>query len=192
MVITLSGVTGVGKSYLKKEINRELGINIQTIVTTRKLRNGELEGVDKKIVSDEEFEKLKSDKEIMVTFEYLGNKYGYPTNQMQSEEISVVELHYSIIYKLKSEVENCLSIYLIPKDIEIAKQKLKERNLPKDVEEKRLKEIDEHIKNFTSNKNLREQFDCIIYNDYTEETVKKITEVIKNRCKDNLNVKVTI
>ena len=36
MVITLSGVTGVGKSYFKKAIQDDLGIEAQVIVTTRK------------------------------------------------------------------------------------------------------------------------------------------------------------
>ena len=59
MIITLSGVTGVGKSYLKKEIEDKLGIKAQTIVTTRTKREDEQDGVDKKFVTDEEFEELE-------------------------------------------------------------------------------------------------------------------------------------
>jgi len=61
MIITLSGVTGVGKSYLKKEIEDKLGIKAQTIVTTRTKREDEQDGVDKKFVTDEEFEKAMAD-----------------------------------------------------------------------------------------------------------------------------------
>ena len=39
MIITLSGVTGVGKSYFKNQIHNKLGIDIQTIVTKREKRN---------------------------------------------------------------------------------------------------------------------------------------------------------
>ena len=56
MVITLSGVTGVGKSYFKKEIQKRLEINQQVIITTRKKREDEIEGVDKIFVSDQEFD----------------------------------------------------------------------------------------------------------------------------------------
>lgn len=84
MVITLSGITGVGKSYFKKEIQNRLGIKAQTIVTTREKREGELDGLDKRFVTDEEFERLKENKEIIVTFELLGYKYGYPKEQMES------------------------------------------------------------------------------------------------------------
>ena len=46
MVITLSGITGVGKSFFKKQIQEKLGIPAQVIVTTREKRAGELEGID--------------------------------------------------------------------------------------------------------------------------------------------------
>ena len=59
----------------------------------------------KKFVTDEEFEELKRKKDIVVTFEFLGNKYGYPKKKMESKENSVVELHYSIIYQLKKEIK---------------------------------------------------------------------------------------
>lgn len=182
MIITLSGVTGVGKSYLKKEIEDKLGIKAQTIVTTRTRREGEQDGVDKKFVTDEEFEQLKKKKDIIVTFEFLGNKYGYPRKEMESKKNSVVELHYSIIYQLKKEVKNTFSIYMIPENIEVAKQKLKERNLPKEVEKLRLEEIEEHFETFQNDENLRNQFDYIFYNDYTEKSIQKIIELLKNIC----------
>lgn len=182
MIITLSGVTGVGKSYLKKEIEDKLGIKAQTIVTTRTRREGEQDRVDKKFVTDEEFEQLKKKKDIIVTFEFLGNKYGYPRKEMESKKNSVVELHYSIIYQLKKEVKNTFSIYMIPENIEVAKQKLKERNLPKEVEKLRLEEIEEHFETFQNDENLRNQFDYIFYNDYTEKSIQKIIELLKNIC----------
>lgn len=182
MIITLSGVTGVGKSYLKKEIEDKLGIKAQTIVTTRAKRVGEQNGIDKKFVTEEEFEELKRKKDIIVTFEFLGNKYGYPRKEMESKKNSVVELHYSIIYQLKKEVKNTFSIYMIPENIEVAKQKLKERNLPKEVERLRLEEIEEHINKFQNDEDLRNQFDYIFYNDYTEKSIQKIIELLKNIC----------
>lgn len=182
MIITLSGVTGVGKSYLKKEIENKLGIKAQTIVTTRTRREGEQDGVDKKFVTDEEFEQLKRKKDIIVTFEFLGNKYGYPRKEMESKKNSVVELHYSIIYQLKKEVKNTFSIYMIPENVEVAKQKLKERKLPKEVEKLRLEEIEDHFETFQNDENLRNQFDYIFYNDYTEKSIQKIIELLKNIC----------
>ncbi len=185
MVIALAGVTGVGKSYIKNQIHEKMGIELQTIITTRKKRDGEIEGIDKKYVDDNEFENLKNKKEIVATFELLGNKYGYPREQMESNNISVVELHYSNIFKFREEVNDIFAIYLIPKNIETAIQKLKDRELPKEVEEKRILEIQEHIRKFKGDEKLRNQFDYILYNDYTENTVNEIIKIVEERINKN-------
>lgn len=181
MIITLSGVTGSGKSFLKKKIQERLNLDNQIIYTTRPIRIGEKEGIDKFFVTEAEFEQLKNEGKIMVTFDYLGNKYGYETKKMKSNDDSIIELHYTIIYRLKEEIDNVFAIYIIPKDINIAKQKLKNRKLEKEQEESRLKEIDEQAEGFKNNEKLQEQFDYILYNNYDEDTIEKIIKVIKER-----------
>ena len=181
MVITLSGVTGSGKSFFKKQIQERLGLDNQIIYTTRPIRIGEKNGVDKIFVTDEEYDKLENEKKIMVTFEFLGYRYGYETKQIMSKENTIVELHYTIIYKLKEETDKVFSIYIIPKDIEIAKQNLRNRKLEKKQEELRLNEIEEQAKEFNINKELQNQFDYILYNNYDEASIEKIIEVVKER-----------
>ena len=181
MVITLSGVTGSGKSFFKKEIQKRLNLNNQIIYTTRPIREGEKDGLDKFFVSDEEFDKLEKENKIMVTFEFLGYRYGYETKQIKSDKNSIIELHYTIIYNLKKETDKVFSIYIIPKDIEIAKQNLKNRKLEKKQEILRLTEIEEQAKEFESNKELQKQFDYILYNNYDEESVEKLIKIINER-----------
>lgn len=180
MVITLSGVTGSGKSYFKKEIQKLLNLSNQVIYTTRKKRNGEKNGVDKIFVTDKEFEKLKNDGKIIIAFEYLENKYGYDSEKIRSNENSIIELHYNTIYEFKKHANKSLSIYIIPRDINIAKQKLKERKLDKKHEELRLQEIEEQAKEFKRNKDLQKQFDYVLYNDYNQDSKNKLLYIIKN------------
>ena len=70
---------------------------------------------------------------------------------------------------------------MIPKDLERAKQELKNRNLSKEVQQKRLNEIDEHIKEYNKNKDLQRQFDYVFINDYSEMAKNELLEIIKNR-----------
>ena len=72
---------------------------------------------------------------------------------------------------------------MIPYDIERAKQELKNRNLPPEVERKRLQEIEEHIKEYSNNQELRKQFDYEFINDYTEEAKNKLLKIIKEQIK---------
>ena len=68
MIVTLSGVTGTGKSFFKNVISQELNFKNLVIVTTRNKRTGEINGVDKEFVSEEEFERLKKENKIVVVF----------------------------------------------------------------------------------------------------------------------------
>ena len=94
-------------------------------------------------------------------------------------------VNYSTIYEIKKHTPNIFSIYIIPKDIERAKIELKNRELPSEVIKKRLQEIDEHIKEYSANKELQKQFDCEFVNDYTDEAKKNLINIIKERLKSN-------
>lgn len=96
-------------------------------------------------------------------------KYAYRKENLNSDENQVTEVHYNTIYEFKKNAKNVFAIYMIPKDIERAKQELKNRNLSKEVQQKRLKEIDEHIKEYNNNKDLQKQFDYVFVNDYSEK-----------------------
>ncbi|MBR2786208.1 MAG: hypothetical protein IKD76_01715 [Clostridia bacterium] len=179
MIVILSGITGAGKSYLKKHIISKLNFKNIVIVTTRAKRTGEVEGVDKHFVTEEEFELLKNSGEISVPFEFLGHKYAYYTRDLLSDENGVTELHYSTIDEFKKVAKEVVSIYIQP-NVDMAKKQLKLRCLPKAIEKFRLKEIKEQIKEFENNIKIREKFDYIIPNDYTDESLDEAVNLIKN------------
>ena len=87
--------------------------------------------------------------------------------------------------EFKKQVNDVFAIYLIPYDIKRARQSIKERDLPPNIEDDRLREVDEHIKNYSQNEDLRKQFDYVIYNDYTEKTVNKIIDLLKVKIGEN-------
>ena len=179
MIVTLSGITGTGKSFFKDAIAKELGFKNLVIVTTRKKRIGEIAGIDKEFVTDEEFEEMVKTNKVTANFEFLGAKYGYKKELLESNENLVTEVHYNRIYDIKRHARNIFSIYIIPYDVKRAKQELKNRKLSKNAEEARLQEIDEHIKEYSQNEDLRKQFDYEFINDYTENSKNKLIEIIK-------------
>ncbi len=186
MLVALVGVTGVGKSFFKNLIIQELGLKNLPIVTTRQMREGEVGGIDKEFVTDEEFEKMKQSGITQVNFELAGSKYGYRKVYLQSQENHVTEVHYSTIYELKKCAKDLFSIYIIPYDFERAKLELQKRNLPSEILKQRLEDIDEHIKEYANNLGLREQFDYVLVNDYTENSNQKIIEIVKNKMKKGI------
>lgn len=189
MIVILSGITGAGKSYLKKHIIERLNFKNIVIVTTRDKRKNEKNGIDKHFVSDEEFEHLKETGKTSVAFDFLGNKYAYYTDDLNSTENSITELHYSTIKEFKQVAKNVISIYIKPHNIKKATEQLKMRKLPWKVEKQRLQEIKEQIIEFEKNKDLKEQFDYIIYNDYTEKSLENVINLIQ-KLMDNKEIYV--
>lgn len=179
MIVILSGITGVGKSYIKKHIIEKLNFKNIVIVTTREKRKNEVNGIDKHFVNEQEFENLQKQGKTSVNFEFLENKYAYYTKDLISDENSITELHYDTIEEFKKVAKNVISIYVKPKRIKLAIKQLKLRGLPSVVEKNRIKEIKQQILEFEKNKELKEMFDYIIYNDYTEKTIENVINLIK-------------
>ena len=187
MIVTLSGITGTGKSFFKDAISKELDFKNLAIVTTRNRRKNEINGIDKEFVDETKFEQLKKEEKILVDFEFLGAKYAYRKENILSNENQVTELHYSTIYEFKKYVKNIFAIYMVPYDIKRAKQELKNRALPLEVEKQRLQEIEEQIKEYSNNQELQKQFDYVFINDYTERAKNKLLQIIKNKLKEDKN-----
>ncbi len=188
MIITLSGVTGVGKSHYKSLLTKKLHLKNIMVITTRPKRKNEIHGIDKYFVSHSEFEIMKTNKAIGYFFEEFGEKYGYFSNDLISNDIGAIELYYTEIDDFKKSASNTIAIYIIPRDINIPKEKLKNRNLSKENEIYRLNEIDEQYYNFKNNPNLYNPYDLIIYNDYDSNSeeifLEKVSSLIIERSKN--------
>lgn len=179
MLIAFAGVTGIGKSYYKDILVEKLGFEKIKIITTREMRVGEKNNEDKIFVTPEELQSLRDNGEIAYEFDLLGNTYAYSKESLFSDKNTVFELHYHTIFDFKKICPHLCAIYLLPKDIEDAKNKTRQRHLSSVVEKQRLLEIDEHFKNITTNKDLQNMFDYTLYNNYDKESEEKVIDLVK-------------
>ena len=179
MLLALSGITGVGKSYFSEEIEKNLNFKKVHTIRTREMRPGEQNGKTGIFMSEEELEQMKKEGKIIYNFEVFGGMYAYQKNEILSNENYVFEMHYTTIQDWKKIRPDIVTIYLIPRNINIALQKIKDRNLTKEKEEERTKEMLEQYNKFINDKDLKNMFDYIIYNDYNEKTKSEIIELIR-------------
>ena len=129
-------------------------------------------------MSELELEKMFADGKIAYKFKVFGGQYGYLKDEIFSEKNMIFEMHYTTIYDWKKVRPDIKTIYIMPTNINVAKEKAKERNLSTEKEQERLNEIDEHYNRITSDENLKNQFDYIIYNNYDRESEQKILELV--------------
>ena len=146
-IVTLSGISGIGKSHLKTYILANKP-DFQSLisVTTRKPREKEMHGIDKFFYSLEEFEKEKNQGKLRTVNEVFGNWYAYKESQIELCDSGInliTELFYKNVQEFKIEFPNALSVYVLPNDVERTKAELKARKLEASDLSKRLKDIDD-------------------------------------------------
>lgn len=183
MLLALVGVTGVGKTYYKEKIVNELGFKKVNTIRTRKIRPGEINGKSGIFLNKEEIEKLEKSGKIAYKFNVFGGEYAYLADEIFSKENEVFEMHYTTIYDWKKIRPDIKTIYILPRDIEMAKRKTMERHLEPEKEKERLSEIDEHYARIMNDENLRNQFDYIVYNNYDIESENNIIDLVKSLMK---------
>ena len=181
MLLALVGVTGVGKTYFVNQIADKLNFKKVNTIRTRTAREGEN---PKFFMTEEELDKMYKEGKIAYKFKVFGGEYGYLKDEIFSEDNMIFEMHYTTIYDWKKVRPDIKTIYILPTNIEIAKQKAKERNLSKEKEIERLNEIDEHYNKIISDDNLKNQFDYFLYNNYDKESEQKLLDLVSNLLKE--------
>lgn len=85
LLIVLSGPSGVGKGTVRKALFEQEDIKLQYSIsaTTRRPREGEVDGVDYFFKEREEFEHMIENKKLLEWAEYVGNYYGTPIDYVE-------------------------------------------------------------------------------------------------------------
>lgn len=184
MLLAIAGITGVGKTYYVNKITEELNFEKVKTIRTREMRSGEKNGVTGLFMDYSELETLEKQEKIAYSFEVFGGKYAYLKEDIFSEKNMVFEIHYTTIYDWKKVRPDIRTIYIFPKDINVAKNKILERKLPEEKERERILEVEEHYNKMMTDNELRNMFDYIVYNEYNEESEKEIINIVKEIMND--------
>ena len=180
MLLALVGVTGVGKSYFKELIVKELGFKRVNTIRTRAKRVGESDGLAGLFMTKEELDVLEKEDKLAYRFSVFGGEYAYLKDEIFSKDDMIFEMHYTTIDDWKNIRDDIKTIYIFPSNLELAKQKTRERNLSKEKEIERIAELEEHYNTVMNSEELQQKFDYIVYNNYDEKSKDEILELVKN------------
>ena len=132
LLIVLSGPSGVGKDavlhYLKKS---SPSFKFVTTMTTRPRRHNEKDNVDYHFVSQDEFEKLLKNNELLESANVYGNWYGPPKEPIRQ----ALKQGYDVMVKvdvqgaatIKKLAPQAVFIFLMPPSIDELANRLKQR-----------------------------------------------------------------
>ena len=132
-LIVIAGPSGVGKgSVVQRLLSRDpKGLSLSVSATTRSPRSGEVQGVDYVFVSDETFDAMIQDGELLEWAEIVGHRSGTParfvTEQLQAGRDVVLEIDVKGAQQVRDAAPNALLIFLLPPSFEELERRLRGR-----------------------------------------------------------------
>lgn len=178
LLIVLSGPSGVGKGTVRKAIfdSEENDFQYSISMTTRKQREGEVDGVDYYFRSREEFEAMIEAGEMLEYAEYVGNYYGTPltyVNQTLDEGKDVfLEIEVQGAKQVKDKVPDGVFIFLTPPDL----AELKSRIIGRGTDE--MSVIEERMAVAREEIEMMALYDYAVMNDEVPLAVQRIKDII--------------
>ena len=182
-LIVISGPSGVGKDTIVNEYTKTHNDAwLSVSMTSRPMREGDIEGETYYFVSKKEFEKKIKEGFFLEYAEYVNNYYGTPKKYIDDKLDKGIDVFLVIeiqgAAKIKELIPEAIFIFLFPPSLKELKSRLKNRGT--DSEEK----INQRF--LTAYKEMNEvtKYNYVVVNDEISNTIKKIEAIlISEKCR---------
>jgi guanylate kinase len=178
-VFVVAGPSGAGKDTLiGKALQKVDDIHYSVSATTRTPREGEVEGRAYYFLSEDEFDKLVAQDEMLEWEEVFGNRYGTLKSEVEEARASgkniLLELDVKGALNVKARMEDALLIFIMPPSIEELESRLEKRRLDEDRDIKLRTDIAPREIEIGRN-----NFDVVIVNDDADQATEKLASVLR-------------
>lgn len=175
-MVVISGPSGAGKSTICRRLITDPRIEFSVSATTRKRREGEVDGRDYHFLTADEFKARVARGEFIEWAEVYGNLYGSLraplTRALAAGHTYLLEIDVQGALQLKAIGEPGLYIFIAPPDFEELRRRLIKRSseTPESLERRLHKAEDEYRE--------RVKYDHVVVNDDIDATVAFIRQLI--------------
>ncbi len=176
-LIVFSGPSGVGKGTIRKELKfTDYVFSVSS--TTRKCREGEVDGVHYNFISRPQFETKITNGEMLEYAEFVGNYYGTEKSVVEAllaEGKNVfLEIECQGAIQVIEKMDDVLSIFILPPSLEELEDRLVNRGTEtREVLDKRLAKAKEEL-------DLKSHYKYNVINDDLNRVVAEIDEILNN------------
>lgn len=176
-LVVISGSSGVGKGTVIKELLKTCqNINLSISCTTRKPRDGEVDGVNYFFVEKDDFKQSVQNQEFLEWAEFSGNCYGtkksYIEKCLSNNKNVLLEIDTQGALQIKKKMPTAVLIFIAPPSYEELEARLRGRHTEsEDAIKKRLEFVKLELEN-------SKKYDYIVVNDTVENAVNKIIKII--------------
>lgn len=176
-LIVFSAPSGCGKGTMLAEILKDESFRVSVSATTRKPREGEVEGVNYYYISNEEFEKRVANGEFLEHAGYCDHYYGTLKSEVDpylEKGINVVlEIEVQGAMNIRKARPDALLVFIAPPSVQELSRRLHKRGTEtEEVIEQRVAAAYEEL-------TYAPKYDYIIVNDALEDAVSDFFAVVR-------------
>jgi guanylate kinase len=180
ILLVLAGPSGVGKGTIGRGLlTQEPSLAWSVSATTREPRPGEVDGVDYRFISRDEFERLRDAGGFLEWFEVYGQLKGTPRDQVEHRlaagEDVLMEVDVQGAMAIKERIPEALLVFLRAPSREAQKQRLVTRAHDDDAQ------VARRIAEAEAEEALADRFDAVVVNDHADAAVSEVAAILNAR-----------
>jgi guanylate kinase len=177
-ILVITGPSGVGKGTLIKGLlERQQGLELAVSATTRRPREGEVNGVDYHFLSEEDFDRRVAAGEFVEHAEYAGNRYGTLKSELTRPARGIVlEIDVQGARQVRERLPGATLIFIEPPSFEALEARLAGRasDRPEQIERRLAAARDELA--------AADEFDHRIVNDDLQRALQELGDLAARMC----------
>ena len=183
----VSGFSGAGKgTAMKRLMDKYDSYSLSISATTRKPREGEVDGREYFFKTKEEFEEMIRNNQLIEYAQYVGNYYGTPREYVESRleegKNVILEIELQGALQVKKLIPETVLIFLTPPTADELESRLRGRGTEDD------ETIKARLARAVEEAPYMEKYDYVLVNDDLETCVDDLNNIITaERFKTNRN-----
>ena len=172
----VSAPSGAGKTSLVNAIVAQLSdVVVSVSHTTRKMREGEVDGENYHFVDQPHFQRMIDNGEFLEYASVFGNHYGTSRQHIQEQLLSgkdvILEIDWQGARQIRQAMGGCKSIYILPPSVQALRDRLQGREQDSDdVIETRMREAVSEMSHYA-------EFDYIVINDEFDQAREELASI---------------
>ena len=122
MILIITGPSGVGKNTIIDALSKKINFNFSVSHTTRPKRVSEIDGKDYYFISNDKFQEMINNNELVEYEEYGGFIYGTSREQLEQNGLVILDLEVNGATKLLNNNEDFIGLFIDIEDEELIKR----------------------------------------------------------------------
>lgn len=178
LLVVVSGPSGCGKgTVLGQLLKNDPNVFYSVSATTRKPREGEVDGVNYYFLSKEEFKRKIAEDGMLEYASYVGNYYGTPKQAVEEQCAAghdvLLEIEVQGAMQVREKRPDAVFVFIAPPSMKELERRLVNRQTEsEEVIHSRLKAAETELQ-FAS------KYDYIVVNDTVEQAVSDLTAILR-------------